>query len=221
METQSILAAISLDRHTTTVDILKGLFTNATFYVAIDILEYVFNWRQRRRLTTANHKQISCCLDCHEFVTNTRMIITTCDFVPCNWRLGVCVWLTRASRTNYSESFADILLQRLSCVYYIHQDDNRNVQNRTCKQPLKLICKVFNDLQEFNLFLSETSPPWRVKWSNVSQSNTKMSGMDRRGSINLLLNLSCLGRLSLTSQIVWCKLELSGVSQSKIKKSGS
>ena len=43
METQSILAAISLDRHTTPVDILKGLFTNATFYVAIDILEYVFN----------------------------------------------------------------------------------------------------------------------------------------------------------------------------------
>ena len=46
------------------------------------------------------------------------------------WR--VCVKLTRASRTNCSEPQVDILLHRLFWVHCLQQDDNRNVQNRTC-----------------------------------------------------------------------------------------
>ena len=54
------------------------------------------------------------------------------------------------SRTNYSQSEADILLQRLSRVYYIHQGDNRNVQNRACKRPFTSP----NSFHRFSMFRS-------------------------------------------------------------------
>ena len=109
----------------------------AILCLAIDILEYVLNWRERRGQTRASHKRISWYTDYREFITYTRMKITTSDFVPCDWHLGACVYLTRASRTNYSESGVCNLLHRLSWVYYIHQDDNRKVHNRMCKRTLK------------------------------------------------------------------------------------
>ena len=54
---------------------------------------------------------------------------STCDFVPCNWHLGVCVELRRASKANCSQSSADILLHRLSWVHWIRQDDSHNIQS--------------------------------------------------------------------------------------------
>ena len=68
----------------------KGLFTRAILCFAIDILEYVFNWRERRGQTTANHKRISSCVDCHEFITYTRMTIATCKVARVNGPLTVC-----------------------------------------------------------------------------------------------------------------------------------
>ena len=62
----------------------KWLFTRATLCLAIDILGYVFNWRERQGQTTANHKRISCCVDCHEFITYIRMTIATCIFARAN-----------------------------------------------------------------------------------------------------------------------------------------
>ena len=48
-------------------------FSRAILFLAIDILEYVFNCRECRGQTTANHKRISCCIDCHVFTTYTRI----------------------------------------------------------------------------------------------------------------------------------------------------
>ena len=55
----------------------------------IDILEYVFNWRERRGQTTANHKRISCFIDCHEFITYTGMTIVTCTIARVNRLLSL------------------------------------------------------------------------------------------------------------------------------------
>ena len=55
----------------------KWLFTSAILCLAIDILEYVFNWLERQGQTAANHKRMSCSIDYHEFVTYTRMTIAT------------------------------------------------------------------------------------------------------------------------------------------------
>ena len=55
----------------------KGLFTREILCLAIDILECVFNRRKRQGQTTANHKRISYFVDCHEFITNTKMTIAT------------------------------------------------------------------------------------------------------------------------------------------------
>ena len=48
------------------------------FRRAIDILEYVFNWRERRGQTGANYKRMSGYIDCHEFITYSSMKIATC-----------------------------------------------------------------------------------------------------------------------------------------------
>ena len=42
------------------------------------------NWRECRGQTTANNKQITCCLECHEFITYTRMTIATCKIARVN-----------------------------------------------------------------------------------------------------------------------------------------
>ena len=52
----------------------KGLFTRAIWCLTIDILDYVFYWRERRGQTTAIHKRISCCIDSHELITYTNMV---------------------------------------------------------------------------------------------------------------------------------------------------
>ena len=78
---------------------LKDLSTLEILCVEIHILEYVFNWRECRGQTAANHKRISCWIDCHEFIPYTRMTIAMCDFVPCNWHLGVCVLNWREQQT--------------------------------------------------------------------------------------------------------------------------
>ena len=49
----------------------KGLFKREILCLAINILEYVFYWLERRGQTGANHKRISCCIDCQEFITNS------------------------------------------------------------------------------------------------------------------------------------------------------
>ena len=53
------------------------LFTLAILCLAIDILEYVLNWREHRGQTGANHKRISCSEDSHEFISYTRMTTAT------------------------------------------------------------------------------------------------------------------------------------------------
>ena len=68
---------------------LKASFTLVILCLAIDILEYVFNWRVQQ---TA------------DLIGLGLSLVYSCDFVPRDWHLGVCIWLTRASRTNCSES---------------------------------------------------------------------------------------------------------------------
>ena len=53
----------------------KGLFIAVFFYVAIEILEYVLNCREHREQIAANHKRISCCVDCRWIIAYTRMTI--------------------------------------------------------------------------------------------------------------------------------------------------
>ena len=62
----------------------KGLFTHAILCLAIDILKYVFNWRECPRQTAANLKRISCFTDCHEFITYTRVTIIRCKMARVN-----------------------------------------------------------------------------------------------------------------------------------------
>ena len=115
--------AIGIYQSTWSLIFVKGRLHFAILCLTIDILEYVFNWRVQQ---TA------------DLIGLGLSLVYTCYFVPCDWHLGVCVKLARVSSRNYSESQADAFLHRLSWVYYIHQDDNHNVQNCTCKRPFTL-----------------------------------------------------------------------------------
>ena len=64
-------------------------------------------------------------------------VVYTCNCVPCDWHLGVCVKLTRTLRSNCSKSQVNILLCRLQWVYWITQDNNCNVQNYKCKHTFR------------------------------------------------------------------------------------
>ena len=71
--------------------------------------------------------------------------------------------LTRSSRTNCIEWSADIWLHRLSRVYYIHQDDNRNVQNHTCKRPFLHLRLCVLRLTSWNMCLTDESVEDRLQ----------------------------------------------------------
>ena len=53
------------------------MFTLVILCLAIDILEYVLNWREHWGQTAANQRLVSWCIDCYGFMTYTRMTIAT------------------------------------------------------------------------------------------------------------------------------------------------
>ena len=57
-------------------------------FCALQLISWGVNWWERRGQTAANHKQISCSIDYHEFATYTRMIIATCEIARVNRPLG-------------------------------------------------------------------------------------------------------------------------------------
>lgn len=63
--------------------------------------------------------------------------------MPRDWHLGVHTKVTSVSRTNSCESYADIFLYRLSWVYCIHYDDNRNMHNHIRKTGLNSVSSGF------------------------------------------------------------------------------
>ena len=59
------------------------------------MLEHVFNWREPRGQTAANHKRIFCCIDCRGLIAYSRMTITTLKIA----RLNSLLYCTNIKKT--------------------------------------------------------------------------------------------------------------------------
>ena len=77
----------------------------------------------------------------------------------------------RVSRTNWSESKADILLRGLLWVYCIQQDDNHYEQSATCKQAFSFGC-IMLGLLSLPVEAADPSILFHIHMNSTEQSAT-------------------------------------------------